>query len=513
MFFAGLIAISMSSIEIADEAVRTPAAPFAAQYLRRSVQQQQQQQQQPDHDRPASGGAGGAPASAPSLTQPSLASAPPAPASSCTVTAAAAAAPTSSTGGTATEGGCQQTSNHPNGSAAGTADTTAATAPPASQLQGAQSGSTSAVQGSLALRALALRKLRMCICCQFLSKLGEYVEALAPILQEGGVDTLIKLLEQHAGDPRILYDTLDALCALLAHKRFAELFVEAGGVQLLLQIPRNQHSFNGLSLALYGLASLPEAFERVCMLPNPLVDQLVQITLQLLRSGYDAARKNAALFLGSTLHFRAVLEAFDKQGGLRQLLVSLRAGLVLLSSNDTSLDLRIERQIAHYVCHTLVQWIRAHLVLHTNSLRRPPLARPSPLNPSAPAASQPLPYKPVGDVGQEAMDGLLWTLDVDRRLAEAFVRSPWPAVEKLLSMGGVELLLEVVMSMQPATERPSHELIVSALQALQLAALSPYARKAVAGTMMQQTNRPGIGILLSLAAQPTSAFLLPDYEV
>jgi len=89
-------------------------------------------------------------------------------------------------------------------------------------------------------------------------------------------------------------------------------------------------------------------------------------------------------------------------------------------------------QIAHYVCHALLQWLRAHLVAHTSSLRRPSRARPRPLDPNAPAAhahAQPLSYKPVGDVGQEAMDALLWTLDVDRRLQEAFIRAPWPAME------------------------------------------------------------------------------------
>eukprot|EP00983_Pelagomonas_calceolata_P035050 1096319-Pelagomonas_calceolata.AAC.1 len=33
------------------------------------------------------------------------------------------------------------------------------------------------------------------------------------------------------------------------------------------------------------------------------------------------------------------------------------------------------------------------------------------------------------------------------------------------------------------------------------------------GTMMSQSHRPGIGILLSLTAQPASTFLQPDYEV
>eukprot|EP00983_Pelagomonas_calceolata_P034741 1088449-Pelagomonas_calceolata.AAC.4 len=277
---------------------------------RRSVQQQQQQQQQPDRDTPAA--AGNAPASAPPLTAsasaPASASASASAATPCTTTAA----PTSSAGGAATEGGCQQTSTLPNSGVAVSV---------AGQHEGPQGGSISAVPSSLSLRAFALRKLRMCICCQFLSKLGEYVEALAPILQEGGVDTLIKLLEQHANDPRILYDTLDALCALLAHKRvkasvgaipfprdfnlvcvqttrclsaadcactlyfrFAELFVAAGGVQLMLGIPR------GPAVLAYPLS-------------------------------------------------------FPLSGGVRQLLVSLRAGMVLLSSSDTTLDLRIERQV------------------------------------------------------------------------------------------------------------------------------------------------------------------------
>jgi hypothetical protein len=29
----------------------------------------------------------------------------------------------------------------------------------------------------------------------------------------------VKLLQQYPSDPRVLYDTLDTLCALLAHRR------------------------------------------------------------------------------------------------------------------------------------------------------------------------------------------------------------------------------------------------------------------------------------------------------
>lgn len=45
--------------------------------------------------------------------------------------------------------------------------------------------------------------------------------------------------------------------------RYAELFVESGGVQLLLSLPRNKHTFAGLSFAFFGLASVPLAVERI----------------------------------------------------------------------------------------------------------------------------------------------------------------------------------------------------------------------------------------------------------
>lgn len=87
-------------------------------------------------------------------------------------------------------------------------------------------------------------------------------------------------------------------------------------------------------------------------------------------------------------------------------------------------------QIAQCLCHALLQWLRAHLVVQVASLRRPSRARASgALQLAGPLAATPLKYKPVGDVGQEAMDALLWALDVDRRLAEAFARTPWPVLE------------------------------------------------------------------------------------
>ena len=48
----------------------------------------------------------------------------------------------------------------------------------------------------------------------------------------------IELLRRRSHEGPWVFDSLDMLCALLAHRRFVELFVEQGGVQLLLGLPR-----------------------------------------------------------------------------------------------------------------------------------------------------------------------------------------------------------------------------------------------------------------------------------
>jgi len=75
-----------------------------------------------------------------------------------------------------------------------------------------------------------------------------------------------------------------------------------------LRLPRLTGS---MALALFGLASLPTAFERICAAPPPAVDALVCKTLDLMAQ--PAARKNIVLFLGACLHHRRLLEAYDRQ--------------------------------------------------------------------------------------------------------------------------------------------------------------------------------------------------------
>ena len=69
---------------------------------------------------------------------------------------------------------------------------------------------------------------------------------------------------------------------------------------------------------------------------------MVDFMLSVLSCGYDPARKNAVLFLGGAIHFRAVLAIFDRSNGLARILDCLRTVLMLLHGQQ---DLKTEKQV------------------------------------------------------------------------------------------------------------------------------------------------------------------------
>jgi hypothetical protein len=106
----------------------------------------------------------------------------------------------------------------------------------------------------------------------------------------------------------------------------------------------------GLSLTLFGLASLPLAFERTCALPAPVPAQLIQAGLGLLTASNDAARKNAALFFDAAVHYPVLLECFDSSDGLHRLLYPLQLVVQLLQAGGPA-ELRAERQVRWSIAH------------------------------------------------------------------------------------------------------------------------------------------------------------------
>ena len=189
--------------------------------------------------------------------------------------------------------------------------------------------------------------------------------------------------------------------------------------------------------------------ERVCALPSDLVDQVVELALELLVCPQDQARKNAALFFCAAFVFRAVLDAFDAQGGLQKVLgrlndaASVRSGInsgplglstsgsLRSDRSPTEVLTSSEKQIAYHTCVALRQYFRAHFILLVDSIR------PNKRQSSVRAA-----YKPL-DISNEAIDAVFLQLQKDRKLGPAFVRARFPAVESFLGLNGHITMLEL----------------------------------------------------------------------
>lgn len=108
----------------------------------------------------------------------------------------------------------------------------------------------------------SLAKLREKFCVQCLEILGEYIEVLGPVLHEKGVDVCLALLQRNSDLKEasqiamLLPDVLKLICALAAHRKFAALFVDRGGIQKLLALPRVSLTYFGLSSCLFAIGSL-----------------------------------------------------------------------------------------------------------------------------------------------------------------------------------------------------------------------------------------------------------------
>ncbi|KAK7283044.1 hypothetical protein RIF29_12270 [Crotalaria pallida] len=360
----------------------------------------------------------------------------------------------------------------------------------------------------------SLAKLREKYCIRCLELLGEYVEALGPVLHEKGVDVCLALLQQNSKHQEaskvalLLPDVMKLICALAAHRKFAALFVDRGGVQKLLAVPRMTQTFFGLSSFLFTICS-PQITERVCALPSDVVYHVVELGLQLLECNQDQARKNAAVFFASSFFFRAILDAFDSQDGLQKLLgllseaASVRSGVnsgALGLSNTGSLRndrssaevlTSSEKQVAYHTCIALRQYFRAHLILVVDSIRPNKNNRGAARNiPSVRAV-----YKPL-DISNEAIDAVFLQLQKDRKLGPAFVRTRWPPVEKFLAYNGHITMLELCQA--PPVDRYLHDLLQFALGVLHIVTLVPSSREKIVNTTLSN-NRVGIAVILDAA--------------
>ncbi|KAL6844287.1 hypothetical protein ACP4OV_025960 [Aristida adscensionis] len=358
---------------------------------------------------------------------------------------------------------------------------------------------------------------------QCLQILGEYIEALGPVLHEKGVDVCLALLQRSIKDQEghshfgLLPDILRLICALAAHRKFAALFVDRGGIQKILSVPRITQTYVGLSSCLFTFGSLQSTMERICALSSDTLDNVVELGLQLLDCPQDSARKNAAIFFAAAFVFKAVLDFFDARDGMQKLLDILYGCTSVRSAgnsggvgpsnvnqgNDRSSAEAMtasEKQVAYHTCVALRQYFRAHLLQLVDSIRPSKSIRSIARNTSSARAG----YKPF-DIGDEAMDAVFRQIQRDRKLGPALVRARWPVLDKFLASSGHITMLELCKA---HGDRYLRDLTQYAVGVLHIITLVPYSRKLLVHATLSN-NRVGMAVLLDAV----KSFDYIDHEV
>uniref|UniRef100_A0A671YBH0 DDB1- and CUL4-associated factor 1 n=1 Tax=Sparus aurata TaxID=8175 RepID=A0A671YBH0_SPAAU len=273
---------------------------------------------------------------------------------------------------------------------------------------------------------------------QYLTPLGEYQELLAVFMQMGARELLMHYMDlKQTNDVQLTFEALKYLASLLLHKKFAAEFVAHGGVQKLLEIPRPSMAATGVSLCLYYLAYNQDAMERVCMLPHSILSDVVGYTLWLLECSHASGCCHATMFFSISFSFRAVLELFDRQDGLRRL-VNLISTLEILNPEDQGARLSDDeifssRQTAKHTCMALRRYFEAHLAIKVEQVKQS-LQR---TEGGAPIHSQPY-YKAVSYSREQVVEMMEFLIEYGP------LRLYWEPAEVFHKLSCVQLLLQLI---------------------------------------------------------------------
>ncbi|KAI1892379.1 hypothetical protein AGOR_G00132760 [Albula goreensis] len=274
------------------------------------------------------------------------------------------------------------------------------------------------------------------IILQYLAPLGEYQEFLAVFMKLDARKLLVCYLDlKETNDVQLTFRALKFLASLLLHKKFAAEFVAQGGVQKLLEIPRPSLAATGVSLCLYYLAYSQDAVERVCMLPPSTLADLVSYTLWLLECSHVSSCYHATMFFSVCFSFRAILELFDRQDGLRRL-VNLISTLEILNPADQEAlqsddDVYSSRQKAKHTCMALRRYFEAHLAIKVEQVKQS-LHR---TEGGAPIHPQPC-YKACSYTHEQVVEMMEYLIEVGP------ARLHWEPAEVFLKMSCIQLLLK-----------------------------------------------------------------------
>lgn len=155
---------------------------------------------------------------------------------------------------------------------------------------------------------------------RYLTSLGEYQEFLGQVFEQNALQLIFRYIENL--DPKttcLAFEALKYLASLLCHKKFSLEFINNNGLERLLKVPRPSISATAVSISLYYLAYCEDAMERICLMAQSIIPEVVSYGLWLLSSAHDSGRCHATMFFGLSFQFKLFLDEFDRQDGLRKL--------------------------------------------------------------------------------------------------------------------------------------------------------------------------------------------------
>ncbi|XP_045541107.1 protein mahjong isoform X1 [Papilio machaon] len=333
---------------------------------------------------------------------------------------------------------------------------------------------------------------------RYLTPMGEYQEFLSHVFEQNALGLILGYLNvRESRDSRLAFEALKYLAALLCHKKFSIDFINMGGLQKFLEVPRPSVAATGVSICLYYLAYCEDAMERVCLLPRATLADLVKYALWLLECSHDSGRCHATMFFGLSFQFRVILEEFDNQDGLRKLYNVISTLPILGSDEEESRVSEDEtcaaRQIVRHVCVALRRYLEAHL-----RLRAAQVARQQGDN-----IPEPPPYKASKSSPEEIQEQI--------ELLQSVAWSRWPPVDELLELGGVALLLQVVGYAYEWNFNGRAETVRSALDVISVCCVAPRVQLLLTEKidMRDADLTTGVNIVLGAA----DGEIVPDPEV
>ncbi|XP_045489571.1 protein mahjong isoform X2 [Pieris rapae] len=334
---------------------------------------------------------------------------------------------------------------------------------------------------------------------RYLTPMGEYQEFLSHVFERDALGLILGYLNvRESKDSRLAFEALKYLAALLCHKKFSIDFINMGGLQKFLEVPRPSVAATGVSICLYYLAYCEDAMERVCQLPRRTLADLVRYALWLLECSHDSGRCHATMFFGLSFQFRVILEEFDNQDGLRKL-YNVISTLPILGSDEEELRVSDDetcaaRQIVRHVCVALRRYFEPHLRIRASLVARQ----------QGDTLPEPPPYKASKSSPEEIQEQI--------EIVQHAPWSRWPPVDELLELGGVTLLLQVVGFAYDWNYNGRAETVRSALDVISVCCVAPRVQLLLTEKISMRESEMIAGVSIVLAAADGDIIVEPEVQ-